>query len=167
VPYLLSVLLIVSLVLLLLAVLGPVAHGKNDRGALYRSRSLMTENEREFFSRLEAALPEFRVFSQVAMSGVLDVTLPPRHPAYWRARSAFDKKRMDYLVCTRGDFRIVAAVELDDRSHASKKAQDAKRDAMLASAGIRTVRFPSHPRPDAKQIRELILGAARPPRAVA
>lgn len=48
-PYLLSVLLIVSLVLLLLAVLGPVAHGKNDRGALYRSRSLMTENEREFF----------------------------------------------------------------------------------------------------------------------
>ncbi len=126
------------------------------RRELFRSRPLMTDNEIEFFARLEKALPDCKVFSQVAMSGVLDVTLPKTHQAYWRVRSAFDRKRMDYVVCTREGAHLIAVVELDDRTHDPQK--DANRDAMLASAGIRTVRFPSHPRPSAMEIRAEVLG---------
>ena len=70
--------------------------------------------------------------------------------------SAFDRKRMDYVVCTREGAHLIAVVELDDRTHDPQK--DANRDAMLASAGIRTVRFPSHPRPSAMEIRAEVLG---------
>ena len=131
------------------------------RGRVYRARPLMTDNELEFFARLEQALPDCKVFTQVAMSGLLDVTLPSSHPHYWRARAAFDRKRIDYVVCTRNGNRLIAVVELDDRSHDSKRRQDAARDQMLASAGIRTVRFPSYPRPSQKEIRAEVLGHRR------
>lgn len=127
----------------------------------YRARPLMTANELEFFARLEEALPDYKIFSQVAMSGLLDVSLPSTHPEYWRARSAFDRKRIDYVVCTRTGEHLIAVVELDDRSHDSKRRQDAARDEMLASAGIRTVRFPSYPRPSRKEIRAEVLGHRR------
>ncbi|MHB1539709.1 MAG: DUF2726 domain-containing protein [Steroidobacteraceae bacterium] len=142
----------------LLNTLRPRARGFGPRRATFCSRPLMTDNELEFFGRLEEALPDCKVFSQVAMSGILDVTLPSSHPAYWRARSAFDRKRMDYVVCTSGGKRLITVVELDDRTHDSKRQQDAARDAMLADAGIRTVRFPSHPRPSAREIRAAVLG---------
>ncbi len=152
------IVVVIAAALALLAALRLRATGIGYRRGAFRSRPLMTDNELEFFARLEAALPDFKVFSQVAMSGVLDVTLPPNHPAYWRARSAFDRKRIDYVVCTRSGKRLIAVVELDDRSHDSKHRQDAERDAMLAGAGIRTVRFPSHPRPGPKEIRAAVLG---------
>ncbi len=132
--------------------------GWGARIAPFTSRPLMTDNELEFFARLKKALPECTIFSQVAMSGILDVTLQKGDPAYWSARSQFDRKRIDYVVCTRGAERLIAVVELDDRSHDGKRDEDAKRDAMLATAGIRTVRFPSSPRPDERQIRDRVLG---------
>ena len=151
--------------LVLMTVLGAAAlafltalFSHRHRPTLFCSRPLMTPNEIEFFARLERALPDFKVFSQVAMSGVLDVTLPSSHPAYWRTRSAFDRKRMDYVVCARGGEQLIAVVELDDKSHDSRRRQDAERDAMLAQAGIRTVRFPSYPRPSVKEIRGRVLG---------
>ena len=132
--------------------------GWGARIAPFTSRPLMTDNELEFFARLKKALPECTIFSQVAMSGVLDVTLRKGEPGYWEARSKFDRKRMDYVVCTSGGERVIAVVELDDRSHGGKRGEDAKRDAMLAKVGIRTVRFPSSPRPDGTQIRDRVLG---------
>lgn len=150
--------LVIAAALALLSALRRRTGGIGYRRGLFRSRPLMTDNELEFFARLEAALPDCKVFSQVAMSGLLDVALPSNHPAYWRARSAFDRKRIDYVVCARGGSPLIAVVELDDRSHDSKRRQDAERDAMLAGAGIRTVRFPSHPRPSAKEIRAAVLG---------
>ena len=131
------------------------------RRAVFRAKPLMTDNELEFFARLEEALPDCKIFSQVAMSGLLDVALSSSHPDYWRARSAFDRKRIDYVVCTRTGGRLIAVVELDDRSHELKRRQDASRDEMLASAGIRTVRFASHPRPSPKEIRAEVLSGRR------
>lgn len=133
------------------------------RRGIFRARQLMTDNEIEFFARLKAALPDCAIFSQVAMSAVLDVTLPQNHREYWPTRSKFDRKRMDYVVCTSDGKRLIAVVELDDKSHESKRAQDAERDAMLARVGIRTVRFPSYPRPHPREIRAVVLGRAAAP----
>jgi hypothetical protein len=132
--------------------------GYRARIAPFTSRPLMTSNEIEFFSRLRRALPECVIFSQVSMSALIDVTLPASDPDYLRARDAFNRKRLDYVVCTRGGERVIAVVELDDRSHDPKRGEDAKRDGILATAGIRTVRFPSSPRPNERQIRDQVLG---------
>lgn len=116
------------------------------------SRAVMTPNEREFFARLKGALPEFEVIPQVAMSALLDVSLPEMHPKYWAMRKEFSQKTVDYVVCRKGAMEVVAVVELDDRTHDAKQDKDAARDAMLANAGIRTIRWDSRAKPTPAEI---------------
>jgi very-short-patch-repair endonuclease len=60
------------------------------------------------------------------------------------------QKRMDYAVYDR-QFTPVAVVELDDETHDA--ARGAVRDAYLASAGIRTIRFQFKAKPNENGIR--------------
>jgi len=154
------VVLVVAL-LLLTATLVSSRRAKRNK-SLFVARQIMTDNEIEFFTRLEKALPEYRIFSQVAMSGILDTTLPKDHHSYWSIRNLFDRKRIDYVLCTKDLKKIVAVIELDDRTHESKYDQDEKRDKMLACAGIRTVRFPSTHRPSPAKIRDKVIGSRHP-----
>jgi very-short-patch-repair endonuclease len=54
--------------------------------------------------------------------------------------------------------QLVAIVELDDRTH--NRVADAERDAFVASAGIRTLRFESRNKPTVEQIRAAVFPAA-------
>lgn len=67
------------------------------------------------------------------------------------------QKRIDYGIAT-PDFDLVAIIELDDRSHNRQK--DESRDALVASAGIPTIRFDSRCRPDLERIRLAVLPAS-------
>lgn len=119
----------------------------------YRRRSLMTDNEREFFGRLRTALPEHLVFPQVAMTAIIEASTKDRNQAY-RDRLRIAQQRVDYLVCDqRGD--VVAVVELDDKTHSPEK--DKVRDTRLLQAGIRTIRFQSRNKPSPEAIRAAVL----------
>lgn len=109
-------------------------------------RALLTGNEREFFGRLSRALPGHRIFPQVAMSAILTSA---------KGRSRFDRKVVDFVVCDHA-MRVVALVELDDRTH--ERRRDAARDAMTREAGYRTVRYRSRSKPDAARIAADVLG---------
>jgi hypothetical protein len=124
------------------------------------SRDVMTPNEKEFFARLKGALPEYEVIPQVAMSALLDVSLPEMHPDYWKMRKEFSQKTVDYVVCTKGSMNVVVVVELDDRTHDTKQDKDAARDAMLANAGIKTIRWDSRAKPSADEIRAKVSSVA-------
>jgi hypothetical protein len=131
------------------------AKGK-DRAGSYRCRKLMTDNEREFFGRLVAALPDHYIFPQVAMSALIEAASSDRKKAY-SDRMKIAGQRADYVVCTMsGD--IVAVVELDDRTHSA--AKDQLRDSRLEQAGIRTVRFQSRAKPTPAAIRVTVCGPA-------
>lgn len=118
----------------------------------FKRKALLTANEAEFLARLEAAAPELRFCPQVAMGALLDPAAPRSdRSAYYRARGMFSQKIVDFVAQSRADGGVVAIVELDDRTHDSGK--DAKRDAMLASAGYRVVRWSSKAKPDAAAIR--------------
>lgn len=116
------------------------------------SKAVMTDNEKEFYARLKGALPEFEVIPQVAMSALLDVSLPEMHRDYWKMRKEFSQKTVDYVVCLKGSMAVVVVVELDDRTHDAKQDKDAARDAMLAQAGIPTLRWDSRAKPAAAEI---------------
>lgn len=130
------------------------------------AREVMTPNEQEFFGRLQRALPDYDVLAQVSMGALLTTTVAEDDPQFWAMRRQFAQKISDFVVIRRGKAgasAVVAVIELDDRTH--DKHKDAQRDAMLASAGIRTVRFESQAKPDETEIREQITALDTPDRA--
>jgi len=105
----------------------------------YRSRSLMTAREREFFTLLRKALPGVHVFPQVAMSAVID-----SDSKGYAVRNRFDRKVFDYVVCSES-CDLLYVIELDDRSHLSESARkrDAVKNEICALAGVQLLRYPS------------------------
>jgi hypothetical protein len=132
---------------------------RGPRTPAVEARPFLTGNEREFLGRLERALPEARIHAQVAMGALLRPTHRPKGrkgEARQRAvRARFDRKICDYVVEDRRTGAVIAVVELDDRTHVA--ARDRARDAMMARAGYRTVRWDSRAKPDAAGIRARII----------
>jgi hypothetical protein len=120
--------------------------------AKFKQKLLLSANELEFLARLEAAMPEFRFHAQVSMGALIEPGVPRTNPkAYFRLRGMFSQKIVDFVAQSRESGSVVAVIELDDRTHDSEK--DSKRDAMLASAGYRIIRWQSKTKPDIAKIR--------------
>ena len=136
------------------------AKARNYREAMLaravHAKELLTANETEFYGRLqEAAKPlGLTVVTQVAMGALLDTSLPKESPFYWEVRKLFSQKIIDFVVFRKeqGKVRVLAVIELDDRTHDPEK--DRKRDALMAKAGFRTIRWDSRSKPDVGAIRQ-------------
>lgn len=143
----LPVLLIVAYAFIL-----PMFKAPREAGT-YRARQLMTDNEAEFFGRLVVALPEHYIFPQVAMTALIEAASRDKKTAHGdRLRIA--QQRADFVVCDRS-CKVVAVVELDDRTHS--RIKDKTRDARLQQAGIRSVRFQSTSKPSPAAVRAAVL----------
>jgi hypothetical protein len=116
----------------------------------------LTPNEAEFFARLRKALPEYVVLAQVPLSALVKTRLPDDHPDFWTAFDRFSRKVADFAVLDRKTMSAIAVIELDDRTHDSKRDKDRARDAMLASAGVRTIRWDSRAKPSADAIKAAV-----------
>lgn len=122
----------------------------------FERRTFLTGNEIDFYRRLLRAVDrEFTVMAQVSMGALIDTALKPEHPLYWEVRKLFAGRICDFVLCDNKTLAPLLVVELDDRMHDFDR--DEKRDAFLAQAGLRTVRFWSKNKPDAAQLREKIL----------
>ncbi len=119
---------------------------------LYKSKPLMTENEKEFFNRLVLALPNHYVFPQVAFGALLQPNVKGNNKKYYSVRGTFAQKIADYVVCDQS-MSIIAIIELDDKTHSNDK--DAKRDAMLEQAGYKIIRWNSKKKPTVQEITEI------------
>ena len=87
---------------------------------------------------------------------ILDPDMPRSEgKAHMRLRGMFAQKFVDFVAQDRKTGAIVAIIELDDRTHKADK--DARRDAMLASAGYKTVRWQSKAKPDTAAIRAQLM----------
>lgn len=134
---------------------------KKLRGATaekrYLPKALLTPNELEFFGRLIEALPEYYVFPQVALGAMLIPKVAETHKEFYRVRNTFSQKIADFVICGK-NLNVVAIVELDDKTH--NLAKDAKRDAMLAQAGYRVIRWQSRTKPSIAEIQKTLASAA-------
>jgi hypothetical protein len=132
---------------------------KQDHG--FMPVALLNGTERAFFRELESAVPELRVFPQVAMGALLQ----PRQRGY-AAWNQIAGQRVDFVVALRDDpCAVVAVIELDGRSHdrGPRRAADAARDTRLAAGGYEVIRWRCERgkgRPDAAAMRERLMDPA-------
>lgn len=138
-------------ILLLFTALGFLLAARRRRpGFRVVKRALMTENEKEFLYRLEAAFPQHRIMTQVCMGALMSPDVRGGSRDYLAIRGRFAQKVVDYVILDEG-LEVVALVELDDKTHRLEK--DALRDAMTAAAGYVTLRYRSREKPEPQAIR--------------
>lgn len=102
-----------------------------------KSSYLMTEHEKIMFHVLKQ-LPDCHVFAQVSFGAIL-------WTSSWQTRNKFNKKIADFVV-TDWNFKILAVIELDDKSHDGKEEKDQARDNMLKEAGYKVLRYRAVPK---------------------
>ena len=109
-------------------------------------RHLLTERERALYQRLVQTLPNHIVLAQVQLLQVLNFKRGQRTQAIF---NRFNQLSIDFLIIN-PDTSIVAAVELDDATHASEKRRqaDARKDHALKSAGVPLIRWNAKNLPD-------------------
>ena len=120
-----------------------------NNGDKYKSKDILTSNEREFFLRLTRALPGVFIFPQMAFSAFLQPTAKEGSKQYMSSFGRISQKRVDFALFD-FDFKLICIVELDDKTHIASK--DKVRDKYLRSAGIRTIRWNSKNKPTADEI---------------
>lgn len=126
-------------------VLGSANKGKpKGKRTTIKGKRIITMNEQPTFLRLREALPEHFVLAQVAFSAFMTAS-------GYATRNLFNRKVADFVVLDK-QFNIVAIVELDDSSHKGKEDKDADRDALVAEAGFRVIRYKRTP--DFEQVRK-------------
>lgn len=123
--------------------------GFGDGGAWpFYAKKPLTQPEQVLYHRVVGALPECIVLAQMQLSRVLGVKQGFNFHE-WNNRMS-----LDFVVCLK-DSSIVAAVELDDKSHkhAARKVADDKKAKALSAAGITLIRWKTNALPDEAAIR--------------
>lgn len=130
--------------------------GKGPEAWPFYAKKPLSQPEQVLYHRLVAALPECMVLAQVQLSRVLGVKKGFRFHE-WNNR--INRMSLDFLVCLK-DSSIVAAIELDEKSHerAARMEADAKKEKALAAAGITLVRWHVSAMPDEATIRKVFAG---------
>lgn len=113
-------------------------------------RRPLSEPEQVLYYRLCQALPDHMVLAQVGLSRFLAVK-NGHDPRAWHNR--INRMSVDFLVCNK-DASVIAAIELDDASHArpDRISADEKKERALEAAGVRLLRWSVEAMPDESAI---------------
>jgi hypothetical protein len=119
----------------------------------FYAKKPLTQPEQILYWRLVKALPEHIVLAQVQCSRVLGVKRGFKSNE-WNNR--INRLSYDFVICKK-DGSVVAAIELDDKTHESaKRAEtDAKKQRATEAAGVLLVRWNVAKMPDEAMIRGL------------
>lgn len=117
----------------------------------FYAKKPLSQPEQVLYHRLVAAMPECIVLAQVQLSQVLGVK---KGFNFHEWNNRINRMSLDFLVCLK-DSTIVAAVELDDKTHekASRVEADAKKEKALSAAGVSLIRWNVSSLPDENAIR--------------
>lgn len=105
-----------------------------------RAKPLFSAAERSFLGVFDQAVgPDHRVFGKVRVADVAAVKPGLGKSARQGALNRIAAKHFDFVVCRADDLSVVCAFELNDKSHASRRARS--RDEVLANV-CRAVTLP-------------------------
>jgi len=126
----------------------------------YSAKPVLTPMELVVFSRLRQVFPEYTVLAQVSLSQVVHINATgKRRQAMFNRVSA---KSVDFALCQH-DFRIVVAIELDDKTHDRpiQRKRDADKNRVMEAAGIPLLRWRQHTFPSSQELRREVDVAIR------
>ncbi|MGV8941502.1 MAG: DUF2726 domain-containing protein [Lysobacter sp.] len=165
-------LILVFVVLIILAALkNKPGTGAGSIGFPYQpAKTLFTPAERSFLGVLDQAVgPEYRVFGKVRVADVATVRAGLGKSARQGALNRIAAKHLDFVVCRASDLSVVCAVELNDKSHSSQRAQ--ARDDLLAKVcqaiNLPLLTVPAKSAYSPHDVRAQFLAATSPPELVA
>ncbi len=150
-------LLTLALVLLVVAVAALAilkrrgGSGGGPRTWPYYAKRPLSQPEQVLYHRLVKALPEHIVLAQVQVSRVLGVK---KGFNFHEWNNRINRLSYDFVVCTK-DSTVLAAIELDDKSHeaAARAETDQKKEKATSSAGVRLIRWHVKSLPDEHAIK--------------
>jgi len=131
---LLGVLILIAVALIHLGQRGP---------AYRRGPFFLTPNEKRFLAVLDEAVGGgYRVFVQVRLAELVDVDLKANNSKRRAAMNKVFGKSIDFVICDSASLEPVAAIELDDRTHAlpHRRERDTFVDAVFSEIGIPLLR---------------------------
>ncbi|XVJ59317.1 MAG: DUF2726 domain-containing protein [Tepidisphaera sp.] len=151
---------------------GEQAEEEKPGGAdVYIKRAgLLTPAELAFYKVLVAAVgTRYVVMAQVSLAGILEVDRARvkeeggKRNGFQAAFNRISRKTVDFVLCEPGTMRIVAAVELDDRSHerAERKERDGFVEAAMKAAGLPLMRVKAAGSYDLAGVRGMVEGIER------
>ena len=114
-----------------------------SRRPAYRRGRFLTPNEKRFLAVLDEAVgQDYRVFAQVRLAELVDVDLSATSAKRRAAMNKVFGKSIDYLICDASSLEPIAAIELDDRTHAlpHRRERDTFVDAVFSEIGIPLLR---------------------------
>jgi len=160
---LLVAVLIAAVLAVLLKKLGILSKTtRGPGGALpYHARNyFFTKAENSFFQVLRQAVgSRYVIFAKVRLSDVLDIDRGVER--YQSHRNRIQSKHVDFVLCEPQDFRICAALELDDASH--ERDDRVSRDHFLKTAfeaaGLPLIRVPVRRGYQPRELAGMILSA--------
>ena len=119
--------------ILVLATFRKSGGGAGTIGYPYQpARLLFSAAERSFLGALDQAVGlEHRVFGKVRVADVAAVKPGLSASARQGALNRIASKHFDFVVCRASDLAVLCAIELNDRSHSSQRAQS--RDDLLVN----------------------------------
>ena len=124
----------------LVAVAGKKAGNGSSVGYPYiPAKALFSSAERSFLVALDQAVgPEHRVFGKVRVADIAAVKPGLSASARQGAVNRVGSKHFDFVVCRASNLSVVCAVELNDKSHASKRVQtsDAVKRGVCKAIGV-------------------------------
>ncbi len=119
-----------------------VRRRRSASGAFTPRRFLLTRNEAAFFQVLTAVVADrYRISCKVRLADI--ITCSDRD---WKRGYAnrISQKHIDFVVSCAKSSRIVAAIELDDRSHRrrERRGRDAFVNQLFRNARVHLIRVP-------------------------
>lgn len=118
---------------------GPDSPAAQPKEYRYRpAAALLTRGEQAFAAALERGLhPGTRMLAKVRVADVIT----PANAAERGAFARISQKQLDFVIVNSADWTVLAAIELNDRSHDTPERRE--RDALLAS-NFRSAEVPLH-----------------------
>lgn len=125
--------------------------GGGPRPWPFYAKRPLSQPEQVLYHRMVKALPEHIVLAQVQVSRVLGVK---KGFNFHEWNNRINRLSYDFVVCAK-DSTVLAAIELDDKSHeATARAEtDQKKEKATSSAGVRLIRWHVKSLPDEQAIK--------------
>ncbi len=150
--------LVVALVVL--AVVAAAAMRKKSGSARlegpwpFYAKKPLSAPEQILYHRMVKALPEHIVLAQVQVSRILGVK---KGFNFHEWNNRINRLSYDFVVCSK-DSTVLAAIELDDKSHEAEDRADTdrKKDKATGAAGVKLIRWHVKSLPDEQTIRAVV-----------